>query len=354
MISTAFFRRTGASPMALVALGTWAWWLPLITLTGHWGDFTDKFWMTVTMVFGSFIAGATSEGGGAVAFPVMTLLFNIPPPVARDFAFMIQSVGMTSAALVIILTRTPVAWNAVLFPGLGGVVGLLAGLTWIAPLMVPAYTKMFFCALWLSFAVALHLVSLRNPGSLTEKLQGVSPWALVGVGILGGVVSSLVGSGLDIVTFSFLTLFARFSERVATPTSVVLMAGNALAGFFWRGAVMGAIAPVTWDYWFVCVPVVVIGAPLGALFIRDRTAGFIRRLLYFCIVVQFVGAALILPFSPALFLVGSLTFAGGAVFFGWLGWVGTRPSLRRRLSAGPPARIDSDPALSALAHEVPN
>jgi uncharacterized membrane protein YfcA len=41
--------------------------------------------MSVTMAFGSFIAGATSEGGGAVAFPVMTLLFNIAPSIARDF-----------------------------------------------------------------------------------------------------------------------------------------------------------------------------------------------------------------------------------------------------------------------------
>ena len=35
----------------------------------------------------------TSEGGGAVAFPVMTLALNISPGVARDFSLMIQSCG---------------------------------------------------------------------------------------------------------------------------------------------------------------------------------------------------------------------------------------------------------------------
>ena len=35
----------------------------------------------------------TSEGGGAVAFPVMTLLLKIDPKVARDFSLMVQSVG---------------------------------------------------------------------------------------------------------------------------------------------------------------------------------------------------------------------------------------------------------------------
>ena len=38
----------------------------------------------------------TSEGGGAVAFPVMTLALGIPPAVARDFSLMIQSCGMTA------------------------------------------------------------------------------------------------------------------------------------------------------------------------------------------------------------------------------------------------------------------
>ena len=45
------------------------------------------------MVFGATIGGMTSEGGGAVAFPVMTLALGIKPSVARDFSLMIQSCG---------------------------------------------------------------------------------------------------------------------------------------------------------------------------------------------------------------------------------------------------------------------
>ena len=45
------------------------------------------------MIFGATIAGMTSEGGGAVAFPVMTLALGIKPSVARDFSLMIQSCG---------------------------------------------------------------------------------------------------------------------------------------------------------------------------------------------------------------------------------------------------------------------
>jgi len=49
--------------------------------------------MSFTMIFGSMVAGATSEGGGAVAFPVMTLALKVPPSVARDFSLMCQSFG---------------------------------------------------------------------------------------------------------------------------------------------------------------------------------------------------------------------------------------------------------------------
>lgn len=38
----------------------------------------------------------TSEGGGAVAFPVMTFILHLAPNTARDFALMIQSIGMKS------------------------------------------------------------------------------------------------------------------------------------------------------------------------------------------------------------------------------------------------------------------
>ena len=50
------------------------------------------------MVLGATVAGMTSEGGGAVAFPVMTLALKITPAVARDFSLMIQSCGKSCSS----------------------------------------------------------------------------------------------------------------------------------------------------------------------------------------------------------------------------------------------------------------
>ena len=59
---------------------------------------SENYFMSLTMCLGSFIAGATSEGGGAIAYPVMTLgPWKIAPLIARDFSLMIQSVGMIAA-----------------------------------------------------------------------------------------------------------------------------------------------------------------------------------------------------------------------------------------------------------------
>ena len=48
------------------------WW-PTFKKFDWWNKFEENYFMSLTMCLGSFIAGATSEGGGAIAYPVMTL-----------------------------------------------------------------------------------------------------------------------------------------------------------------------------------------------------------------------------------------------------------------------------------------
>lgn len=97
-------------------------------------------------------------------------------------------------------------------------------------------------------------------------------------------MTGLLGSGVDMVSFSVLTLLFSISEKVATPTSVVLMAINTSVGFYWRHLIQADVSQAghishnpsneptlpwngqeAWEYLAVCVPVVVICAPLGSL-----------------------------------------------------------------------------------------
>lgn len=270
-----------------------------------------------TMLLGSFIAGATSEGGGAVAFPVMTLGLGIAPSEARDFSLMIQSIGMTSASLLILINRIPIA-SSVLLPVLFGcAAGLVTGFGLLENLFMPAAVKYFFTAVWLSFAYVLYRSHLQADRLRRLHLRGVTiPFGrFLFAGFLGGVVSSLVGSGADIIVFSVLTLYFGLCEKVATPTSVVIMAATSLMATALKVLVFASPSPETIERVWACAGVVVLGAPFGAWFIRYRTPAFIRGILYLSIGAQTIWAWIVLPKSVDLTLLFFLTLAGGLLFF---------------------------------------
>ena len=112
-------RRLLRDPVVVTALVVWTAWLAAMTSGDRWHLFAEGWPMSITMAFGSFVAGATSEGGGAVAFPVMTLLLGIDPTTARDFSLMIQTIGMNAAAIAIVSKGIRIERKAVVFGGIG-------------------------------------------------------------------------------------------------------------------------------------------------------------------------------------------------------------------------------------------
>ena len=91
----------------LLALFIWTVWLFLGGLNALHHLLID--WkVALTMVFGSMVGGGTSEGGGAIAFPIFTKLLHIAPSDARNFSLAIQSVGMGAASLSILYLRVPI------------------------------------------------------------------------------------------------------------------------------------------------------------------------------------------------------------------------------------------------------
>ena len=62
-------RSAGVSVIAVAAL-VWVLWLTGMVGGDRWGLFEDNWFMSVTMVFGSFIAGATITGHSAESISV--------------------------------------------------------------------------------------------------------------------------------------------------------------------------------------------------------------------------------------------------------------------------------------------
>jgi uncharacterized membrane protein YfcA len=318
------------APVALTILA----WAAYMTATGQWGLFRTNWYMTATMVAGSFVAGASSEGGGAVAYPVMTLAFDIDPAVARNFSLAIQAVGMTAAGLCIFARRIRIETTYLGLVAAGGIPGMVLGTYGVAPFVAPAVAKMTFVSFWLSYGIALFLINHVRERTAVDRLPGLTTREkveLVGVGVVGGVLSAVFGNGIDICSFAFVTLKYRLSEKVATPTSVLLMASNALLGAFLHGAVLQDLQPQAFDFWLVCIPVVVFGAPFGAYVVSRIPRLYIAVLLYTLIGVQFVTAVWIIGPSPTLWAVSAGAFALGAGLF--FGLTAARPSKERLLAA---------------------
>src|SRR6056297_108526 len=240
-------------------------WTATMSLLNWWAMFSETWPISLTMVFGSFIAGATSEGGGAVAFPVFTKLFDIEPADAKVFSFFIQSVGMTMAGLFIYLKKIPVLWNVIIAALAGGTVGLIGGELFLA---IPnPYPKLLFTFIAGIFAFFLIYNRWGIPDNPIKHFifDHKSDWLVIlATGFLGGMVASVVGVGIDMLVFIVLTLLYGIDEKISTPTTVVLMGLLSMVGFVWHAGVVADVNPDVWRYWMSCVPIVIFGAPLGA------------------------------------------------------------------------------------------
>jgi uncharacterized membrane protein YfcA len=296
-------------------------WLIIVLSLDLWSEVAARYVYSITMFFGSFIAGASSEGGGAVAFPVMTLILHLAPSLARNFSLGCQSFGMVSASLFIKDKRIPILGKSVIIPVvLTGIIGFLLGTYFVAPELPAKTTKLFFVSLWLSFGTALWWINkngnktIRQQIELKAKLDHI---ILLFAGLLGGIITSVLGNGIDIFTFCFLIMYFNIDEKVATPTSVILMSVLTVFGFLWHAFVMNDVEQEVYYALLAAVPVAICMAPLGAWVITKFKSLQIAYFLIAVILVQFIGAVLILhPTTKDWILITFTILSGVLLFFG--------------------------------------
>ena len=339
----------------VVSVVVTAVWGIAVTVTGGWARVADHLVAGLTMVFGSFVAGATPQGGGAVAFPVFTKVLDVPAEAARSFSLCIQAVGMTSASIAIVVGRRPVVWPAVALGAPAGVVAFVATLLlagdrhqpfWPSTLPAP-YVKVTFTLVVAAMAWVV-LLGLRTPirtvaGSL-PPLTGRLRVALLLAGLCGGVASALVGSGSDVFMYLFVVVLFGVRGGIGVPTSVITMAIVSVAGFVILGlvdgqlnislneagmvtAVGGDTLPVPqptrqadlYGMWLAAVPIVAWGAPTGAWIASRMSAKALVMLALVVAAAEVISTAIFLDAlrnDPALAvysIVGLIVAIGGVM-----------------------------------------
>lgn len=302
---------------SIIIVSLWLMYMILIDgfhiVTAHWP-------FAVTMILGGFMSGATSEGSGALTFPIFTKVLQVEPQIARNFGWLMQAVGMGTASVLIFKFRIPFVWQAVIVPAFTGFFGMAFATHYLQPFILPAYAKITFTMVTASFGFVLFWENRAKEVHRNDTLRGLamSDAAILGFGgFLGGVVFGIVGTGLDLIVFAILVNYYRISEKVATPTSVVLQAIACLGtvGYHeFRTHAYSNLSPVLY-YWLACIPASAIMAPIGALVAAKVSRKQVAYILLALISVELVSTLWIVRFddkaklfAPAAFVALTLGF----------------------------------------------
>ncbi len=297
----------------LIALAVWL--LLAISLDSFWviGNMIKNWEISLTMVLGSMVAGGTSLGGGAVAFPVLTKVLSIPPDQAKVFALAIQTIGMGAASITIIAMKTKLEWRLIRWTSLGGIPGIFISSLYLSPLLPASIVKISFSMMISSFAmIFLFLMNNKQQRNYYPKLVVQENWQKIiflGIGFFGGLISGMVGSGMDIFAFAAMILLFDRCEKISTATSVVLMAFNSLVGFFLHNFVIKDFVPPVSNYWLAAVPVVVIGAPLGAIICNYLNKNTISQILVILVAIDLISSILLIPTTQTVITTGLMVFS---------------------------------------------
>ena len=196
---------------------------------------------------------------------------------------MIQSVGMTAAAFVILYMQVRVDWKSITYCSLGGAFGVIFGLEQVAPTLTPPYAKMYFVCWAGSFAASLYFLNrihgrkvylVVDPKHLPEiwAMGDLTPYWQLNL-LLNWKAIILLGAGLH---RRYIYLHSRFWYRymllqcidAALPSlgedgnthkSVVLMAINTfLAMCYCKWMMREGLEQLAWEFFCVCAPIVVL------------------------------------------------------------------------------------------------
>ncbi len=293
--------------------GAWRWrwgpsavatliWLVAVGAGDQFGRVAEHWESTVTMLAGSFLAGSSPEGGGAVAFPVFTKALEVPAPVARTFGLSIQAIGMGMASLAILIAGRPIHRRAVLVATPAAIVGLLLGMFvlgrsaepfWPSTVPVPWIKATFSIVLATATVLMLRQLWLGTRSTKEPVIVDGRTWnertdvGLVLVAGAGGVLSSLTGTGANILVFLFLVVVVGVLPKTALPSCILVMAAVSMVGLALLALADGQFDLAIDDgrvtavdgqpidlavgagdllgLWLAAVPVVIWGAPLGSL-----------------------------------------------------------------------------------------
>lgn len=169
--------------------------------------------------------GLTGAGGSILTLPVLVYLAGVPPAEAVGLSLFVVGVAAAVGAIQRARAGDFHAGAALMF-GLSGMLGAAIGAQFTA--LVPGAVLMT-CFAGLMLVVALRM--LRGRADETEPSPDCQPLRCLVAGFGTGVLTGFVGVGGGFLLMPALMRFAHLPVRMATGTSLAVIAANSAIGW---------------------------------------------------------------------------------------------------------------------------
>jgi uncharacterized protein len=190
--------------------------------------------MIAALALGLFVGvvlGVVGGGGSIIAVPALVYGVGMSPAQAIPTSLLV--VGASSLAALIPRFREGINWPVVLLVGAAGIPAAWGG-TAIGKLLDPNTLMLAFAALMVIAGIRMLTRTHETEGSCstgpTRAFRTCAPKA-VGVGLLVGFLTGLLGVGGGFLITPALTLFLGLRMKQAVGSSLAIIVINSVAGF---------------------------------------------------------------------------------------------------------------------------
>ncbi|MGM0589384.1 MAG: sulfite exporter TauE/SafE family protein [Bacteroidota bacterium] len=303
-------------------------------------DWVEHIAILPTMLLGSFVAGSTPMGGGSVAYPILVHYLDFGATDARTFSLLIQSVGMTSASLYIILyKKEELPWRFISRVALAGLSGFLINIWVLYDLIAGALLKVIYIPFFLSFLIILLYIQFgngRQPDFIGPEDSRKSYLPALIAGFCGGILTGFIGSGIDFMVFTVLALYFGFPIKKGTYISILLMTFLSICNSLLLLGDTTAISDRVWASWLLAANLVLFGAPLGNLVMRMVPDTWVTAFITLLFGGHVLGVFQSTPLTSTTYAIMLGCFLGSFYFFYRIYRTYTPPSPRHKPT---PSRI---------------
>ena len=177
------------------------------------------------------VLGVVGGGGSIIAVPALVYGVGLSPAEAIPTSLLV--VGVSSFAALLPRLREGINWPVVLLVGAAGIPAAWGG-TAVGRLLDPNVLMLAFAAIMAIAGIRMLTRTTETEGSCStgpsRAFRSCAPKA-VGVGLLVGFLTGLLGVGGGFLITPALTLFLGLRTRQAVGSSLAIIVINSAAGF---------------------------------------------------------------------------------------------------------------------------